>query len=73
MLLSQQINFLGLTTLEKKIKVIKYFTYLKTLDALKYYLGLTGYLRNYIHFYAQLAAAIQALKIFFLRNTSIDN
>ena len=51
-LLGQQVNSLGLTTLEEKLWAIKYLTYPKTLGALKYYLGLTGYLRNYIHFYA---------------------
>ena len=51
-LLDQRVNFLGLTALEKKFRAIKYLTYPETLDALKYYLGLTGYLRNYIHFYA---------------------
>ena len=50
--LGQQINFLGLTTSEEKFRVIKYLIYPETLGALKYYLGLIGYLRNYIHFYA---------------------
>ncbi len=35
--------------------------YPKTLGALKYYLGLTGYLKNYIHYYAQLVSLLQAL------------
>lgn len=41
------------------------------LGALKYYLGLTGYLRSYIYFYAQLAELFQALKTSFLKGTSI--
>lgn len=36
--------------------------YLETLGALEYYLGLTGYLRSYIHFYIQIASSLQALK-----------
>lgn len=51
-LLGQQVNFFDLTTSEEKLRAIKHFTYPETLGALEYYLGLTGYLRNYIHFYA---------------------
>lgn len=61
-LLGQQVDSLGFTTLEQKLKAIKLFIYSNTLGALNYYLGLTGYLRSYIHFYAQLAALFQALK-----------
>ena len=61
-LLSQQVNFLGLTTSPEKLKAIRLLTYPNTLGTLEYYLGLTVYLRNYIHFYAQLAAHLQALK-----------
>lgn len=50
-LLSQKVNFLNLTTLEKKLKAINLLNYLKTLDTLKYYLRLTNYLHNYIHYY----------------------
>lgn len=55
-LLGQQVNSLDLTTLEEKFKAIKFLTYSKILDVLKYYLGLIGYLYNYIHFYVQLTA-----------------
>ncbi len=64
--LGQQVDSLGSTTSEQKLKAIKLFTYSDTLGALEYYLGLTGYLRSYIHFYAQLAAPLQALKTTFL-------
>ena len=70
-LLGQQVSFLGLTTLEEKLRAIKHLTYPETLGALKYYLELTGYLRNYIHFYAQLAALLQAFKTSLLRDVSI--
>lgn len=36
------------------------------LAVLEYHLGSTGYVRNYIHFYAQLATLFQALKTFLL-------
>ena len=71
-LLGQQVNFLGFTTSEKKLRAIKHLTYRETLGALEYYLSLTGYLRNYIRFYAQLAAPLQALKTFLLRNTPVS-
>ena len=66
-LLGQRVDSLGLTTSEPKLKAIKLLVYPDTLGALEYYLGLTGYLRNYIHFYAQLAAPLQALKTTLLR------
>ena len=71
-LLGQQVSSLGLTTSEEKLRAIKHLTYPKTLGALEYYLELTGYPCNYIHFYAQLAAPLQAFKISLLRNASIS-
>lgn len=50
-LLGQKVSSLGLTTSEEKLRAIKLVNYPKTLDAFEYYLRLTGYLRNYIHFY----------------------
>ena len=51
-LLGQRVNFLGLTTSDEKLNAIRLLRYPETLGALEYYLGLTGYLRSYIHFYA---------------------
>lgn len=51
-LLDQQVNFLGLTTSVEKFKAIQLLAYPDTLDVLEYYLDLTDYLCNYIHFYA---------------------
>lgn len=70
--LGQQVNFLGLTTSEEKLWAIKHFTYPKTLGALKYYLGLISYLRNYIHFYAQLIVPLQVFKTSFLRDALVS-
>lgn len=61
-LLGQRINSLGLTTSDEKLKTVRLLRYPETLRALEYYLGLTGYLRSYIHFYAQMASPLQALK-----------
>ena len=71
-LLGQQVSSLGLTTSEEKLRAVKYLTYPKTLGALEYYLGLTGYLRNYIHFYAQLAVPLQAFKTSLLHDAPIS-
>ena len=61
-LLGQRVNSLGLTTSEQKLKAIQFLTYPDILGAVEYYLGLTGYLRSYIHFYVQLATPLQSLK-----------
>ncbi len=70
-LLDQRVNSLGLTTSEQKLEAIRLLSYPETLGALEYYLGLTGYLRSYIHFYAQLAAPLQSLKTSLLRDAPL--
>ncbi len=72
-LLGQQVNSLGLTTSEQKLKAIQLLTYPNTLGALEYYLGPTRYLRSYIHFYVQLAASLQSLKTAFLRKAPLGS
>lgn len=67
-LLGQRVNSLGLTTSEEKLRAINLLNYPEILSALKYYLGLIGYLRNY----AQLAAPLQALKSSLLRDAPIS-
>ncbi len=71
-LLGQRVDSLGLTTSKQKLKAIKFLIYSDTLGALKYYLGLLSYLRCYIHFYAQLAAPVQALKTTLLQETPLS-
>ena len=70
-LLGQRVNSLGLTTLEQKLEAIQLLSYPETFGALEYYLGLTGYLRSYIHFYAQLAAPLQSVKTALLRDAPL--
>lgn len=70
-LLGQRVNSLRLTTSDEKLKAIRFLAYSDTLGALEYYLGLTGYLQNYIHFYAQLAAPLQELKTSLLRHAPV--
>lgn len=71
-LLDQQFNSLSLTTSKEKLRAIKLLTYPKILDALKYYLELTGYLHSYVHYYTQLAAYFQALKTSLLQVATIS-
>lgn len=55
-----------------KLKAIYFLYYPKILEVLEYYLGLTGYLKGYIYFYAQLAEPLQALKTIFLKRGLIS-
>ena len=66
-LLGQCVNSLRLSTSKEKLKAICLLKYPETLRALEYYLDLTRYLRSYIHYYAQLASPLQALKTSFLK------
>ena len=70
-LLGQRINSLGLATADDKLKAIRLLKYPDTLGALEYYLGLTGYLRSYVHFYAQLAEPLHSLKTSLLKGAPI--
>lgn len=49
--------------------MVRFLKYPKTLAALEYYLGLPEYLRFYIHYYAQPASLLQALKTGLLKST----
>ncbi len=71
-LLGQRVNSLGLNTATEKLPAIKLLTYPKTLGALEYYLGLTGYLRSYIHFYVQLSEFLHSLKTRLLNGAPIS-
>lgn len=66
-LLGQEVNTLGLTTAKKKFNAIRLLQYPLMVGTLEYYLGLTGYLRSYIHYYAQLAELLQTLKTTMLK------
>ena len=66
-LLGQRVNSFGLSTASEKLKTISSLTYPSTVGDLEYYLGLTGYLRNYVHMYAQRAKSLQELKTLMLK------
>jgi len=67
-LLGQHINSLGLATTEEKLKAIAWIKFPKTLKDLETYLGLTGWLRQYVPFYAAVAAPLQERKMLLLKN-----
>ena len=68
-LLGQKVNSFGLVTAEDKLRAISQLTYPDTLGALEHYLGLTGYLRQYVNYYAQLAEPLQNLKTRLLKES----
>ena len=55
-----------MATPENKLKAISDIVYPSTLGDLQHYLGLTGYLRQHVPFYAQLARPPQDLKTLLL-------
>ena len=51
-LLGRRVDFFGIATAEDKLEAIKSLRYPATLEDLEHYLGLTGYLRSYVHHFA---------------------
>ena len=66
-LFGQRVNSLGLSTPENKLKVISQLKFPTTLKKLKIYLGIAGYLRHYVSFFAQVSRALQIRKIELLK------
>ena len=66
-LLGQRVDAFGLTTVAEKLKAITQLAFPRTLRDLETYLGMTGWLRNYIQSYAQKVAPLQARKTMLLR------
>ena len=54
-LLGQRVDLLGLSIAKEKLATISKLRFPSTLSILKTYLGLTGYLRNYIPRYALIS------------------
>ena len=53
-LLGRRVDLFGLAIAEEKLEVIRSLKYPKILGDLEHYLGLAGYLRSYIYYFAQL-------------------
>ena len=61
-LLGQRVDSFGLSTPTERLAAISRLRFPLTLAALETYLGMTGYLRNYIAWYAQIARPLQDRK-----------
>jgi hypothetical protein len=70
-LLGQKVDSLGLTTAEDKLKAIAKLSFPKTLKDLEKYLGATGWLRDYVAYYAQKAEPLQERKTNLLKGGPI--
>ena len=65
--LGQRVNGFGLTAHEDKIRAILDIKFPSTLHQLEHYLGLTGWLRQHIPYYAQITEPLHARKIALLK------
>ena len=61
-LLGQKVDSFGLYTAEDKLKAISRIQFPSTLSQLEIYLGLTGWLRNYVPHYAAITKPLQDRK-----------
>ena len=66
-LLGQKVDSLGLATTEQKLAAISKLKFPKTLRQLEHYLGLTGWLREYVERYAKISEPLQDRKTTLLR------
>ena len=68
-LLGQKVDSLGLWTAEDKLKAIFKLAFPETLSKLETYLGMTGWLRDYVANYAMIAKPLQDRKTMMLANS----
>ena len=66
-LLGQKVSSLGLSAPSEKLEAISKLEFPKTLKHLETYLGKTGWLRQYVPYYAQKAEALQQRKTLLLQ------
>ena len=62
-LLGQRVDAFGLATSADKLAAIAQLAFPKTLRQLDHYLGLTGYLRQYVPYYAAVVRPLQQRKV----------
>lgn len=70
-LLGQKVDSLGLATTEEKLKAIAKLKFPRTLRQLEHYLGLTGWLREYVKGYAKISEPLQLRKTLLLKTAPI--
>ena len=61
-------NFLKLTIVENKLKIIFKLRFSRTFRQLKFYINFINWLRDYFHFYVDISASLQQRKIEFQRH-----
>ena len=61
-LLGQRVDALGLATAEDKLAAIRNIEFPRTLAALERYLGMTGYLKQYVPYYSAIVKPLQERK-----------
>ena len=71
-LLGQRVDALGLATAEEKLAAITKLAFPRTLRQLEHYLGLTGYLRQYIPYFAAIVRPLQLRKLCLNRRLRTD-
>lgn len=72
-LLGQRVDALGLATAEEKLWAIKNLAFPRTLAALDKYLGLTGYLKQYVPYYTAIAKPLQERKTLLYQKSKSNN
>ena len=72
MLLGQRVDAYGMTTAQEKLEAIRGISLPKSLRALEVYLGLTGWLRQYIEHYAFKAELLQRRKTALLQSAPVS-
>ena len=65
-LLGQKVNSFGLSTADDKLEAISQLNFPRTLSQLETYLGMTGWLRNYVPNYAAITKPLQDRKTLLL-------
>lgn len=71
-LLGQRVDAFGLATAEAKLATIQNLDFPTTLTKLEHYLGLTGYLRQYIPHYAAIVKPLQRRKTLLNRTITVQ-
>ena len=73
-LLNQKVNFLKLTIVENKLKIIFKLRFSRIFRQLKFYMSFINWLRDYVYFYVDISASLQQRKIEFQRHKlNVDN
>lgn len=70
-LLGQKVDSLGMTTTQEKLEAILSLRFPQTFKHLEAYLGKTGYLRQYVSYYAQKADSLQQRKTRLLKDAPV--